>query len=262
MNPNETKSFDASAFSRRIKEERENKHLTQNEVAKYLFVTQQAIQRYENGERQPDIITLYQLALLFEVSVDYLLGLSSARSTNGDTKEISHTLGLSEKTIKNIMSMPDLPAGSAASNSVVYASESLDYFLGSKLLFDFSFFIASYVSNTKKFLIKILENPYVNKKYINNDFNTAHYSEDISNLISDTEFCEFRLDKTVNNIVRSLSSPIYEKVKAYYHKYEMVLFNIEEDEETIKNALFDFIKIKNALRKEGISIGKHNPPEE
>lgn len=53
---------------------RVEKGLTQKEIADRLFVTAQAVSRWENGEVEPSLNTIMELAKIFEVSVDSLLG--------------------------------------------------------------------------------------------------------------------------------------------------------------------------------------------
>ena len=57
-----------------IKDIRTRKGLTQSEVASALGVSSVVYSRYENGKRQPSIDTLVQMADIFGVTVDYLLG--------------------------------------------------------------------------------------------------------------------------------------------------------------------------------------------
>lgn len=57
-----------------IKDIRVRKGLTQSEVASALGVSSVVYSRYENGKRQPSIDTLIQMADIFGVTVDYLLG--------------------------------------------------------------------------------------------------------------------------------------------------------------------------------------------
>lgn len=57
-----------------IKDIRTRKNLTQAEVAKALGVSSVVYSRYENGTRQPSIEVLIQMADIFGVTVDYLLG--------------------------------------------------------------------------------------------------------------------------------------------------------------------------------------------
>ncbi len=48
--------------------------LSQDELAQKVFVTRQAVSRWENGETQPDTETLKLLSKLFDVSINTLLG--------------------------------------------------------------------------------------------------------------------------------------------------------------------------------------------
>ena len=53
---------------------RENAHLSQSDVAERLFVTRQAVSRWECGETMPNTATLAQISKLFNVSINTLLG--------------------------------------------------------------------------------------------------------------------------------------------------------------------------------------------
>ena len=57
-----------------IKDIRIRKGLTQAEVASALGVSSVVYSRYETGTRQPSIEMLVQMADIFGVTVDYLLG--------------------------------------------------------------------------------------------------------------------------------------------------------------------------------------------
>lgn len=63
-------------FSRRFKELRKSKNLTQDKVADIFGVTVRTIQFYEKGERYPDFNGLIRIADYFDVSLDYLVGRS------------------------------------------------------------------------------------------------------------------------------------------------------------------------------------------
>ena len=58
----------------RIKEIRQEKHLSQTDISKLLGVTRQAISLYEKGDREPKLETWQALADYFNVSVPYLQG--------------------------------------------------------------------------------------------------------------------------------------------------------------------------------------------
>ncbi len=57
----------------KIKVYRENKNMTQNEIAEILGVKATTISKYESGTLEPNIESLKKLADLFEVSIDELL---------------------------------------------------------------------------------------------------------------------------------------------------------------------------------------------
>ncbi len=60
-------------ISKNIKKFRTAKKLTQDEIAKQLFVTRQTVSSWESGRTQPDIETLCKLAELFKISVEELI---------------------------------------------------------------------------------------------------------------------------------------------------------------------------------------------
>jgi transcriptional regulator with XRE-family HTH domain len=66
-------------FSVRIKELREERELSQAKLAKVIKTYQQTVARWELGIVEPDMNTIIQLALFFDVSADYLLGLSDKK---------------------------------------------------------------------------------------------------------------------------------------------------------------------------------------
>lgn len=64
------------AFAKRLKELRQENNYTQSNVAEKLGIRQQSYARYESGAGEPNLETLVAIAKLFNVSVDYLLGVS------------------------------------------------------------------------------------------------------------------------------------------------------------------------------------------
>ena len=61
-----------------IYELRTGKGMSQDELAEKLFVTRQAVSRWENGETVPNTETLKLLSRLFDVSINTLLGSPAA----------------------------------------------------------------------------------------------------------------------------------------------------------------------------------------
>lgn len=61
------------AFGNNIKKLREEKNLTQQQLADKLYVSRQTVCRWENGSRCPDLLTAKKLALELDVSMDELV---------------------------------------------------------------------------------------------------------------------------------------------------------------------------------------------
>ena len=60
----------------RIKSARGFHRMTQSDVANALDVTVQTVSNWENGRRCPDAETIRALVMMFNVTADWLLGLS------------------------------------------------------------------------------------------------------------------------------------------------------------------------------------------
>lgn len=71
----------------RLKELRQEKGLTQAEVAKSVKTSQRNIGRWENGENEPTASFIAKLAEFFQVSTDYLLGLEDDFGVKVETDE-------------------------------------------------------------------------------------------------------------------------------------------------------------------------------
>ena len=61
-------------FSERLRELRQNKGLSQSQLAYALNISKSAISMYELGKREPDLETLECIADYFNVDINYLVG--------------------------------------------------------------------------------------------------------------------------------------------------------------------------------------------
>lgn len=66
-------------FGYRLRELRENKELTQTQVAKRLSLSKTTISGYENNIKTPSLDVLVKLSILYGVSSDYILGLENRK---------------------------------------------------------------------------------------------------------------------------------------------------------------------------------------
>ena len=84
-------------FGDQIKNLRMSKCLNQVEIAKILGVTKQSVSNWENENIMPSVDMLIKLSQFFNVSTDYLLGLTEKHALN--------TEGLSEIQIAHIQNI-------------------------------------------------------------------------------------------------------------------------------------------------------------
>lgn len=92
-----------NVFKMRLKELRGNK--SQLEVAKALNISRSALSYYESGERVPDINVLYSIAKYYDVSSDYLIGITDIKNSDTDTAAIAKKTGLSKRSIERLESL-------------------------------------------------------------------------------------------------------------------------------------------------------------
>lgn len=82
----------------RLKLIREDRNKTKEQVANYLEIQLRAYQRYEAGERVPDLEKLKSLAKYFNCTLDYLVGMDIPE----DKKYIDRDLVLNQSEIMDL----------------------------------------------------------------------------------------------------------------------------------------------------------------
>lgn len=68
----------------RLKELRIEKNLSQSKLAELFNISQQAVSHYEKGLRDIDSSLMKNLANFFDVSTDYLLGITNVKNYTDD----------------------------------------------------------------------------------------------------------------------------------------------------------------------------------
>jgi transcriptional regulator with XRE-family HTH domain len=79
---------------------------TQKDIAAALNVTRQTLGKWTTGYCSPDIVQVSKIAKFFDVSVDYLLGLSDVASPDTDLQGVCRFTGLSEKSVETLIGNP------------------------------------------------------------------------------------------------------------------------------------------------------------
>lgn len=78
-------------FGENLKKARESKGLTQQHLADKLYVTRQAVSRWEGGSRYPDLLTTKCIASILDVSIDSLV-------SNDEMQEFTQRQSVAQNT--------------------------------------------------------------------------------------------------------------------------------------------------------------------
>ena len=127
-----------NAFALRLKNLMDDT-TTQQQLADVLNITRQTVSLYLNGSSLPPIEKLVEIANYFNVSTDYLLGLTDVKSVKADIKTMCKYTGLTEKSLKvlnmyteykTIEALETCPFFEAVNTLITNAEESpIDHFL-------------------------------------------------------------------------------------------------------------------------------------
>lgn len=125
----------------------EKSGITQNQLAQKLGKTRQAINSYTLGITVPDSDTIVKLSQFFDVSSDYLLGLSEAKTSDKDLQYVCNFTGLSEESVLKFNFHKELIRKSGNTCPKPLYSLIYDYFISSDNLFKIAHIISSYVTS-------------------------------------------------------------------------------------------------------------------
>lgn len=89
-----------ATFADTITTLREERNKKRQKVADDLGISRASLEYYEKGKRKPDIEILAKLADYYDVSTDYLLGRTTAKTTDKNLQFVCNYLGLTEKAVE------------------------------------------------------------------------------------------------------------------------------------------------------------------
>lgn len=205
----------------RIKSLRESNSETQEHLAKLLDVKRQIISYYENGTRVPNLEHLIILARHYETSTDYLLGLTSAQSTDKDVQFVCEYLHLDESAVNTLHGW--------YSSSVI---EMLNFSIGSIAYLDFQNFAHQYVEY-KHILSELVEF----KERLIKDESVYPYSikskekvyDQYSQLNDGLMLTEFKLQKCAKDLLERYIKEKREKDNAIDKEFERIISEMVYD---------------------------------
>lgn len=95
----------ANKFGERLLTLREQRNETQEQLAKAINITRQSLSRYETNERTPNIDLIYRIAKHYEISSDYLLGLTESPTIEPTKSAAEKYIGLSPEATEYLADM-------------------------------------------------------------------------------------------------------------------------------------------------------------
>ena len=208
-------------FSKRLKQLRGNK--SQDEVAKDIGISRGALSYYEKGERNPDINTLSSIAKYYNVSADYLLGLSDTPTLSVEEKAICDTIGLS----KNSVDILKIHAQRARQTSVkddeaeddwelimwsYLTLQAINIIVGNpELLGDIASYFFTEFTHYTDFYGEDIYHPISSLELFDSKFHIS-YSDDYD-FLSDAIF--LRIQRTFSSIRTEFLQRLYKELQAY-----------------------------------------------
>lgn len=227
--------------------------IIQDDVAKAIGVSRQALGKWANGETVPDIIDLKKLAKYFDVSADYLLGMTDNKTNDITVKAICEYTGLNDEAVESLADFADPIYLEPDPNEKSKRNREMQL---NFLLNDFKIrndFIASdYFWDIVGFISKLdifseqWENAVINKvrAEINGDDNEYYWSKQGLKLAEKCNVMRYLITQTINEYINFYDKRVTDENKRTLHSFEK-----EE-------------KLKEKILKETAENGEHNPSEE
>lgn len=245
---------------------------TQTALAEFLGVKRQIISYYENGTRLPSLDHLVSIAVHYNTTTDYLLGLSDDSTPDYDIQAICNYTGLSEFSIerlhKNQLIKSDIAnkrLGNDEEFNYKELKESVDlkynisnWFIADDYFDRFLNYSRDYIKDKKEliYFYHLYINSFFNKELIQVEWEKeeAEFFQDkidlclfrIQQLVTDfVKLVSFKEDKeleNINNCIEDLEYTLSQQIKKHYTNDDNYVFddddNIKTDEE-----LAELIKI-------------------
>ena len=92
-----------AGFPSRLRELRKEKGVSQDTVSKELKISKSTLGLWETGDTLPDAKAVYDLAIYYGVSTDFLLGKTNVSSSDTKIRDVCEYTGLSSNAIQALL---------------------------------------------------------------------------------------------------------------------------------------------------------------
>ena len=244
-------------FAGRLKLLREENNLSQTQLAKALGVSRVSISYYENSERTADIEFLYKVSNFFNVTTDYLIGVSDFKNPKNmmefekDINQFTNNLLAIDKTVLNQESL--LNNLNNILDSTILKSYNDVIIEGTvKIIKNISDMKENFIDNMKKHVFQMLRDEFSNnftrkKDYgeIYSDDELKEYENELSiaikkyyGIVTSRDFYNsleygINISESTNEIVSKLSNYLINKSHAILNSHIPLISKIKTYENNI-----------------------------
>lgn len=244
-----------SIFSKRLKEERLENNLTQQQLSDLineerkefdgsdLKISRVSITRYENGTRTPDYNTLCIISHILNTDLDYLLGKSNSKHITDVNEELVDFINsinkISETDDKNtndslweiISHCKDLIVNSAKNNLLEKVYD-LMMIINASVSFSLNTKNPKIVDDLKKIMTMYM-------KYINNNSYLELLLNQLDECKKDEREILIDLNKSANvNKAKSISEEMLNKNRKEQKKLQQEILQIREERKKVEDLLY------------------------
>lgn len=140
----------ADRLSDLMETEKQRTGLKQEEICKKIGVASGSYSEWASDSKTPTVDKVALVASYFEVSVDWLLGLTDVRSADPNIKEFSKITGLSEQCIENLKIIHGTDQAATSDGTIRYEfSETINFLVENEPQFHPIVWIGRYLSVPK-----------------------------------------------------------------------------------------------------------------
>lgn len=250
-----------STFAERLTELRERTNKKRQEVADDLNISRASLEFYEKGKRKPDIDVLLKIAKYYNVSTDYLVGLSSAPTNNITVSAICDYTGLNKEAIYCLHEYADLCNHPLSICGLLYENinvcEVLSYFITNEYIGKIMSYTDLYIGELKelrntyeKLLFVLKDHPQNASELI---FNLSKKAKDSENLMF---VSKFKLQEVNKEFLREYTKNLEETLNQLSATLEK-----EGDKFRINTDEFEFKPNDSAITSKKLSNYTDNKKE-
>ena len=238
-------------FAQRLIQLREDNNITQQTLADDLEITRQSLSLYEKADRTINIDLLYKIAKYFDVSADYLLGLTDNKTNDIIVKAICEYTGLNDEAVESLADFANIDYSEPDPNETPEGREMILKIALNNFKIRNDFIASDWFWSIIEYISKL--------DILSEQWEKAATNEVLAEIKGNNAHCflieTLELSKECD-VIRYL---ITEEINEYINFYDKRI----DDEHKRKPSNFDREqKLKEKILKEISENGEHNPSEE